>query len=99
MCSTAYTHDAAVLARLTGLVTINSALEVDLSGQVNAEQSGSAYMGRTGGQVDFVRAGSRSRAAIPSSRCLPPPRRQVSLRDAAVNLAGPRHDRAQRRRT
>ena len=60
MCSTAYTHDAAVLAQLDRLVTINSALEVDLTGQVNAEQSGAAYMGGTGGQVDFVRAGARS---------------------------------------
>jgi len=60
MCATSYTHDAAVLAQLERLVTINSALEVDLTGQVNAEQSGSAYMGGTGGQVDFVRAGARS---------------------------------------
>jgi acetyl-CoA hydrolase len=60
LCSTAYTHDAATLAQLDRLVTINSALEVDLTGQVNAEQSGSAYMGGTGGQVDFVRAGARS---------------------------------------
>lgn len=60
MCATSYTHDAAVLARLSRLVTINSALEVDLTGQVNAEQSGAAYMGGTGGQVDFVRAGARS---------------------------------------
>jgi len=61
MCATSYTHDAAVLAQLERLVTINSALEVDLTGQVNAEQSGSAYLGGTGGQVDFVRAGSRSK--------------------------------------
>jgi acyl-CoA hydrolase len=60
MCTTSYTHDAAVLGQLDGLVTINSALEVDLTGQVNAEQSGSAYLGGTGGQVDFVRAGARS---------------------------------------
>jgi acyl-CoA hydrolase len=60
MCTTGYTHDAAVLARLDDLVTINSALEVDLTGQVNAEQSGSAYLGGTGGQVDFVRAGMNS---------------------------------------
>ena len=60
MCTTAYTHHAAVLAQLDGLVTINSALEVDLTGQVNAEQSGSAYLGGTGGQVDFVRAGALS---------------------------------------
>lgn len=60
MCSTGYTHDAAVMAQLEKLVTINSALEVDLTGQVNAEQSGSSYFGGTGGQLDFVRAGSRS---------------------------------------
>ncbi|WP_405137786.1 acetyl-CoA hydrolase/transferase family protein [Nocardia sp. NBC_01388] len=60
MCATSYTHDGAVLEALERLVTINSAVEVDLTGQVNAEQSGAAYLGGTGGQVDFVRAGSRS---------------------------------------
>lgn len=60
MTPTSYTHDVAVLGRLSRLVTLNSALEVDLTGQVNAEASGSAYMGGTGGQVDFVRAGARS---------------------------------------
>jgi acetyl-CoA hydrolase len=60
MTPTSYTHDAAILGRLSRLVTINSALEVDLTGQVNAEQSGAAYLGGTGGQVDFVRAGARS---------------------------------------
>jgi acyl-CoA hydrolase len=60
LAATSYTHDAAVLARLDRLVAINSALEVDLTGQVNAEQSGTAYIGGTGGQVDFVRAGARS---------------------------------------
>jgi len=60
MCPTSYTHDPGVLARLERLVTVNSAVEVDLTGQVNAEQSGAAYLGGTGGQVDFVRAGARS---------------------------------------
>jgi acyl-CoA hydrolase len=60
MRSSAYTHNSAVLTRLPKLVTINSALEVDLSGQVNAEQSGSHYVGGTGGQSDYIRAGSRS---------------------------------------
>ncbi|MGX9787754.1 acetyl-CoA hydrolase/transferase family protein [Mycobacterium sp. MMS18-G62] len=60
MAPTSYTHDAVVLSRLSRLVTINSALEIDLTGQVNAEQSGAAYLGGTGGQVDFVRAGARS---------------------------------------
>jgi acyl-CoA hydrolase len=60
MRSSAYTHNEAVLSRLSRLVTMNSALEVDLTGQVNAEQSGDKYLGGTGGQVDFVRAGARS---------------------------------------
>lgn len=60
MTPATYTHDAAVLARISRLVSVNSALEVDLTGQVNAEQSGEAYLGGTGGQVDFVRAGARS---------------------------------------
>ncbi len=58
--SSAYTHDAAVLASLPNLVTINSAVEVDITGQVNAEQIGDDYLGGTGGQVDYVRAGHRS---------------------------------------
>lgn len=60
MTPTSYTHDAGVLGQLSRLVTLNSALEVDLTGQVNAEASGANYMGGTGGQVDFVRAGARS---------------------------------------
>jgi acyl-CoA hydrolase len=60
MCSAAVTHAEAVLERIPRLVTINSALEVDLTGQVNAEGTGSSYLGGTGGQVDFVRGGSRS---------------------------------------
>jgi len=60
MTPTSYTHDAGVLSRLSRVVTINSAVEVDLTGQVNAEQVGANYVGGTGGQVDFVRAGARS---------------------------------------
>jgi acyl-CoA hydrolase len=60
MVRTDYTHNSAVLGQLSRLVTINSAMEVDLTGQANAEQSGNAYLGGTGGQVDFVRAGMRS---------------------------------------
>src|SRR5208337_4268139 len=54
MRSSGYTHSEATLSRLRRLVTINSAMEVDLTGQVNAEQSGSQYLGGTGGQVDYV---------------------------------------------
>lgn len=54
------TPTMAVLSKLEKLVTINSAIEVDFTGQVNAEQSGGTYLGGRGGQVDFVRAGARS---------------------------------------
>lgn len=88
MCSTAYTHDAAVLAQLDRLVTINSALEVDLSGQVNAEQSGSAYLGGTGGQVDFVRAGARSRGGH-SIIALAASAKGGSISKIVTSLSGP----------
>jgi len=88
MCSTAYTHDAAVLARLQKLVTINSAMEVDLTGQVNAEQSGSQYLGGTGGQVDFVRAGSRSPGGH-SIIALPATAKGGKLSRITAGLSGP----------
>lgn len=55
-----YTHADAVLARLPRFVALNSAVEVDLTGQVNAEQAGGAVVGGIGGQADFARAASRS---------------------------------------
>lgn len=88
MCATSYTHDAAVLAQLERLVTINSALEIDLTGQANAEQSGSAYMGGTGGQVDFVRAGARS-AGGHAIIALPSTAKGGSLSKIVATLSGP----------
>jgi acyl-CoA hydrolase len=88
MRSSSYTHNEAVLSRLQRLVTINSALEVDLTGQVNAEQSGSQYLGGTGGQVDYVRAGSRSpggRAII----ALPATAKGGKISRIAAALSGP----------
>ncbi|MCQ4079176.1 hypothetical protein NGB36_00735 [Streptomyces sp. RB6PN25] len=53
-----YTHDPGVLSRLRSLVSINSAIEVDLLGQVGAELSRGVHIGAVGGQVDFSRAAS-----------------------------------------
>lgn len=55
-----YTHADAVLAQLPRLVAVNAAAEVDLTGQVNAEQVGRAIIGGIGGQADFARGASRS---------------------------------------
>ncbi len=49
------THDAATLARIERLVTINSALEVDLLGQVYAELPPGGLMSGPGGASDFAR--------------------------------------------
>jgi acyl-CoA hydrolase len=88
MRSSSYTHNESVLSRLTRLVTINSALEVDLSGQVNAEQSGTQYLGGTGGQVDYVRAGSRSSGGR-SIIALPATAKGGKVSRIAASLSGP----------
>ncbi|MED4779907.1 acetyl-CoA hydrolase/transferase family protein [Brevibacillus choshinensis] len=53
-----YTHSLEVMKQLDSFVSINSAIEVDLFGQVNAETIHGVQYGGTGGQVDFIR-GSR----------------------------------------
>ena len=68
----AYTHAFHNLARLENFTAINSAIEVDLTGQVNAESVNGRYVGATGGLVDFVRGalaspGGRSIIALPST--------------------------------
>lgn len=65
MRSTAYTHAFDVLASIDRLVTINSAIEVDLTGQVNAEVAGGAYVGAVGGAIDFIRGAQASRGGLP----------------------------------
>ena len=60
MDPTSSTHDIRTLSKLSRFVSLNSALEVDLTGQVNAEGIGSKYFGSVGGQVDYVRAASLS---------------------------------------
>lgn len=63
--STRYTHDAGVLASVERFVALNSALEVDLTGQVNAEQAAGSYVGAVGGATDFLRGAARSRGGLP----------------------------------
>jgi acyl-CoA hydrolase len=55
-----YTHDALVLGNFRRFVAINSALEIDLTGQVNAETAQGRHIGLVGGQMDFVRAAGRA---------------------------------------
>jgi acyl-CoA hydrolase len=72
MESSAFVHDPEVVARLDRFVSINSALEVDLTGQVNAEILGGHQVAGVGGQFDFALGASRARGgagliALPST--------------------------------
>jgi acyl-CoA hydrolase len=58
--ATSYTHDALVLGQFRRFVAINGALEVDLTGQVNAETARGRHIGAIGGQMDFIRAANRA---------------------------------------
>lgn len=79
--NTAYTHSLAVMAGHDAFVCVNSAIEVDLLGQVNAERADGRQIAGVGGQVDFFRGaraspGGVSIVAMPSctrtaSRILP----------------------------
>ena len=67
-----YTHNARVLSAFASLFAINSAIEVDLTGQVNAEMVDGRHVGVIGGQGAFARAGlmserGRSIIALPST--------------------------------
>ena len=74
--STEYTHNARVLAGIERFVAINSAVEVDLTGQVNAEVAKGSYLGAVGGALDFIRAASQSPGGVslmllPAARIVP----------------------------
>ena len=62
----AHTHAASVLARQERFVAINSAIEVDLLGQINAETVDGRPVGGAGGLVDF----SRGAATAPGGRAI-----------------------------
>ena len=64
LAETHQTHGAASLSGVSALCAINSAVEVDLTGQINAEVSRGHYIGAVGGQVDFLRAASQSSGGL-----------------------------------
>jgi len=65
LASTSCTHDHAVLAAMERFTAINSAVEVDLTGQVNAEIAAGRYVGAVGGAADFLRGAACSRGGLP----------------------------------
>jgi acyl-CoA hydrolase/RimJ/RimL family protein N-acetyltransferase len=62
---TEHTNDPFIIAQNDKMIAINSAIEVDLSGQVCADSLGPMFYSGIGGQVDFVRGAARSKGGKP----------------------------------
>jgi acetyl-CoA hydrolase len=62
---TEYVNDPFVIAQNEKMISINSAIEVDLTGQVAADSIGPKFYSGVGGQLDFVRGASRSKGGKP----------------------------------
>jgi acyl-CoA hydrolase/GNAT superfamily N-acetyltransferase len=63
--SSEFTNDPSVIAQNDDMIAINSALAVDLTGQVAADTLGGRFFSGIGGQVDFIRGAARSRRGKP----------------------------------
>ena len=55
-----YTHAPHILRQIDNFVALNSAIEVDLTGQVNAELANERYVGAVGGAGNFLRGAAES---------------------------------------
>lgn len=62
---TEYINDPFVIAQNDRMVAINSAIEVDLTGQVCADSIGTRFYSGIGGQLDFIYGASRSKGGVP----------------------------------
>jgi acyl-CoA hydrolase len=60
-----YTNDPFVVAQNDRMVAINSALQVDMTGQVCADSLGTKPFSGFGGQVDFIRGAAHSKGGVP----------------------------------
>ncbi len=62
---TRYVNDPFIIAQNTKMVAINSAIQVDLTGQVSSDSIGYSIYSGFGGQVDFIRGAARSKGGKP----------------------------------
>ena len=60
-----YVNDTKVIRKLPKMTSINSAIEVDITGQVNADSIGTRIYSGVGGQIDFIRGASLSEGGKP----------------------------------
>jgi 4-hydroxybutyrate CoA-transferase len=78
-----YTNHPATIARNDRMVAINSAIEIDLTGQVSSDSVGTRIYSGFGGQVDFIRGAAQSRGGKPVIAF------QATARDGAVSKVVP----------
>lgn len=62
---TDYVNDPFIIAQNDNMVSINSAIQVDLTGQVCADSIGTKFFSGVGGQLDFIRGAARSKGGKP----------------------------------
>ena len=62
---TEYVNDPFVIAQNERMVAVNSAIEVDLTGQICADSIGTRLYSGVGGQLDFIYGASRSKGGVP----------------------------------
>lgn len=92
-----FTNDPFVIAQNSRMVAVNSALSVDLTGQVAADTVGGRFFSGIGGQVDFVRGAARSPGgkpiiALPSTAVAGSKSRIVSALEAGAGVVTSRGD-------
>jgi acyl-CoA hydrolase/GNAT superfamily N-acetyltransferase len=64
-CPCDYTNDPSIISQQENMVAINSALEIDLTGQVCSDSLGQVFYSGLGGQVDFIRGAARAEGGKP----------------------------------
>ena len=92
-----YTHNLVTLAKINKLHSINSAIQVDLTGQINAETVGNLQVSGVGGQSDFVcgaalSKGGKSIIVISSASTNEKRSRIVPFLDRGASVTSLRHD-------
>jgi acyl-CoA hydrolase len=94
---TSYVNDPRVVSQNDNMITINSAIQVDLTGQVCADSIGTRPYSGFGGQLDFVRGAARSKGgkpviALPATACKGTVSRIVPVLDPGAGVVTSRAD-------
>jgi len=92
-----YTHNIRTLSQIKGLVSLTSGIQIDLTGQLNAEMRGETLINGVGGQLDFLRGaaaspGGKGVIVLPSTAKRGKVSRIVSKLDAGVSVTVGRAD-------